>query len=194
MEPTIHNIRSAGHKVLVALPISAGLLGAGLFIGVTAATAQSGALAAATAAHQSAAHRANHASHGAVVYGGTTSANAPVVIQVSPNGREVAKATMAVPVHCQAPGQAASPTIYMPDVYTHIPINSARAFHDNLETPPLSIEGNGSLVITSRLSGKFNGSLTAVKGTWSLHLIEKNATGAVTNECDSGAVSFTANL
>ena len=42
------------------------------------------------------------------------------------------------------------------------------------------------------VSGKFNRSMTSISGTWSFKATEHDATGAVTDTCDSGTINWTA--
>ncbi|HEV3070861.1 MAG TPA: hypothetical protein VGY76_05480 [Solirubrobacteraceae bacterium] len=142
------------------------------------------------AAKRSARHRAKHPVPAGVVFGGVTSAQAPVVIEVSRNGREVAQAIMAVPVQCQMSDQASKPTLFLPVAYTHLPISPTGAFHEGNEKT--ESEAGHTTTVTGRLSGGFNRARTSVTGTWSLVVVIHDATGATVGRCDSGAVSFTA--
>jgi hypothetical protein len=142
------------------------------------------------AAERSARHRAKHPVPAGVVFGGVTSTHAPVVIEVSRDGREVVRATMAVPVQCQMTGQAANPTLFLPVDYTHVPISATGAFHEGQEKT--ESEAGNTTTVTGRLSGAFNRAGTLVTGTWSLAFVVHDGTGAVVGQCDSGAVSFTA--
>ncbi|HTD58755.1 MAG TPA: hypothetical protein VK672_07655 [Solirubrobacteraceae bacterium] len=142
------------------------------------------------AAKHSARHRTKHPVPAGVVFGGVTSAHAPVVIEVSRDGREVVMATMAVPVQCQMSGQASNPTLFLPVYYTHMPISATGAFHEGGEKT--GSEAGNTTTVMGQLSGGFDRGGTSVTGTWSLVVVIHDATGAIVGRCDSGAVTFTA--
>ena len=143
-----------------------------------------------TAARHPSPQRPKRPTPAGVVFGGVTSAHAPVVIVVSRNRREVVQATMAVPAQCHASGQPSSGPVFLPVHYTHLPVSATGAFQEVGEATVN--EAGSTTTVTGHLSGKFNRAGTSVTGTWSLGLVIHDATGAVVGQCDSGAVSFTA--
>ena len=170
--------------------LSAMFLAALTLFATTVGSAAGSSGRAGKATKRSARHRAKHPVPAGVVFGGVTSAHAPVVIEVSRDGREVVRAAMAVPVQCQMTGQADNPTLFLPVDYTHVPISATGAFHEGKEKT--ESEAGHTTTVTGRLSGAFNRAGTSVTGTWSLAFVVHDATGAVVGQCDSGAVSFTA--
>jgi hypothetical protein len=125
------------------------------------------------------------------MFGGVASARAPVVIQVSRNGREIVEATMAVPCLFSVPAPAPTPvTLLLPNNYTHLAISATGAFQGKYEKTESEV-GNTSTG-TGQLSGQFNRAMTSVTGTWSFAVVVHNAFGTTLAQCDSGAVSFTA--
>ena len=116
--------------------------------------------------------------------------HAPVVIEVSRDGREVVQATMAVPVQCQMSDQSSNPLLFLPVDYTHMSISATGAFQEASEKTVN--EAGHTTTVTGQLSGGFNRGGTSVTGTWSLVVVVHDATGAIVGRCDSGAVSFTA--
>jgi hypothetical protein len=171
--------------------LSAMLLVAALSLFATTVESAAGSSGrAGKAAKRSARHRAKHSVPAGVVFGGVTSTHAPVVIEVSRDGREVVQATMAVPVLCQMSGQASSQTLFLPVDYTHMPISATGEFHEGGEKT--EGEAGHTTTVTGRLSGGFNRTGTSVTGTWSLVVVVHDTTGAIVGQCDSGAVSFTA--
>jgi len=139
-----------------------------------------------TAKHQ-ARHGAKRPALAGVVFGGVTSSHAPVVIQVSRNGREVVEATMAVPCLFSLPAPA---TLFLPNDYTHLSISATGAFQGKYEKT--ESEGGNTDTGTGQVSGQFNRAMTSVTGTWSFAVVGHNAFGTTVAQCDSGAVSFTA--
>jgi hypothetical protein len=157
---------------------------------VTATSAAASPQQVRMAARHPSPHRPKHPTPAGVVFGGVTSAHAPIVIVVSRNRREVVQATMAVPAQCQTSGQPSSEPVFLPVHYTNLLISGTGAFQEGGETTVS--EAGETTTITGHLSGKFNRAGTSVSGTWSLSLVMHDATGAVVAQCDSGAVSFTA--
>jgi hypothetical protein len=142
-------------------------------------------------AKHSARHRAKRPALTGVMFGGVASARAPVVIQVSRNGREIVEATMAVPCLFSVPAPAPTPvTLLLPNNYTHLAISATGAFQGKYEKTESEV-GNTSTG-TGQLSGQFNRAMTSVTGTWSFAVVVHNAFGTTLAQCDSGAVSFTA--
>jgi len=102
------------------------------------------------AAKRSARHRAKHPAPARLVLGGVTSANGPVVVQVSTDGREIVRATMAIQQKCQPSGAA----LFVPDSYTHVPISATGAFYSRGEwSTPLTEPPITGLTSAGQLSG-----------------------------------------
>ena len=117
-----------------------------------------------------------------------TSTHAPVVIQVSRDGRQVVEATMAVPCLFSVPIPGV--TVFAPNYYTHLPISATGAFQEKGENT--ENEAGKTTTLTGHVSGQFNRAMTSVTGTWSLAIVTHDATGAIVGQCESGSVSFTA--
>lgn len=137
-------------------------------------------------AKHSARHGRKHSAPAGIMLGGVTSAGWPVVIEVSRDGREVVRATMAVPLKCQSGGD-----LILPSFYANMPIDATGAFQGGGE---VTVHGEGAptVTFTNRMTGKFNRSARTVAGTWNLVAVVRDASGATVDNCDSGAVSFTA--
>jgi hypothetical protein len=140
------------------------------------------------AAKRSARHKAKHLAPAGVVFGGVTSTHAPVVIQVSRDGRQVVEAAMAVPCLFSVPIPGV--TVFLPHWYTNLPISATGAFQEKTERT--ESEAGNTQTVTGHVSGQFNRAMTSVTGTWSLAIVTHDATGAIVGQCDSGSVSFTA--
>jgi hypothetical protein len=140
------------------------------------------------AAKHSARHKAKRPALAGVMFGGVTSAHAPVVIEVSRDGREIVEATMAVPCLFSLPVPGI--TVPIPNYYTHLPISATGAFQGQGEGT--ESEAGKTATLTGHVSGQFNRAMTSVTGTWSLGVVTRNTTGAVEGQCESGSVSFTA--
>jgi hypothetical protein len=180
--------RSSMHHVVSRLSGIFLVAALSLFSGVAGAAGSS--TTARKAAKHSARHRAKRPARAGVVFGGVTSALAPVVIEVSRDGREVVQAAMAVPAQCQTSSQPGNPTLFLPAHYAHLPISAAGTFQEGGEKT--TSEAGNTITITEHLSGQFNRAGTSVTGTWSLAFVIHDGSGGTVGQCDSGAVSFTA--
>jgi hypothetical protein len=127
------------------------------------------------------------AKSGGTGYVGFTSSGSPIAIQVSHSGKQIAKAAMELTMTCKSGTQAP-----FTDRYRNIRISKSGAFRTGFANQPVD-EGNGkTATLSGELSGKFNKARTKVSGTWHLHVDEKDATGALTDQCDSGNAHFSA--
>jgi hypothetical protein len=142
-------------------------------------------VAVAALAAASAPARASAARRG-VVLGGVTASGWPVVLQMSKNFKTVKRAVMAIRTQCTS-GQS----FIDHDTYLKLRVRKsgriAASFgpQDNgSPSPGITETAQGSI------SGHFNKARTKVSGTWRLTFVDKNAAGAVTDTCDSGAVAW----
>jgi hypothetical protein len=141
--------------------------------------------AAATGEHGS--PRATITGAGGTVYGGVTAQGFPVVIETSKNGRKVAEATIAITLDCTS-GAIAT----LPDDYEAIKVSKKRKFSVSFGPVTTRNDDGTTTDYQGSLSGKFNKSRTNASGTWSFKVVEHAASGATTDTCDSGSVSWKA--
>jgi hypothetical protein len=176
--------RSSMHHVVNRL--SAIFLIAALSLFATTVESAAGSPGTGKVAKHSARHGKKRPVPAGVVFGGVTSAGWPVVIEVSRDGREVVRATMAVPLKCQSGGE-----LVVPNYYTHVPISATGAFQGSGEVT-VNGESAPTVTFTNQMTGSFNRLARTVAGTWNLAAVVRDASGATVDHCDSGAVSFTA--
>lgn len=118
------------------------------------------------------------------VFGGYTSKNWPVVIEVSRNGKRVKRAVAGIESPCTSGG-----VMGQPDVWKDLPIRGRRfkdAFTNTQTEGGLLYEFSGSI------QGQLNRKRTRISGTWSAKMVARNLAGATLDTCDSGAIAFTA--
>jgi hypothetical protein len=111
----------------------------------------------------------------------------PVAIRVSHDGRQVVLAGIGIALKCGS-GSGFS----VPDVYGRLSITKTGTFKASYANQ-LVDDGGGRF---SRYSGEMHARLdrarTVVTGTWQVHDTERDAMGNAVDQCDSGAVHFTA--
>jgi hypothetical protein len=119
-------------------------------------------------------------------YGGVTSQDFPVVVDVNRRRSRVVRAVIAISTSCTAGGIA-----IFPDGYTRLAIR--RGKFSSSFGPVTQRNPDGTTTdFEGSMSGTFNSSRTKVSGTWAFKATAHDAAGAVTNTCDSGSVSWNA--
>jgi hypothetical protein len=165
------------------------VLGAVSALGVASAAARDDS-ARPAASHHVLAHSAKtkKLKAGGLFLGGVTSAGWPVVVEVTRSLKSIKRTVMAIRTQCTS-GQS----FIDHDAYLAMKIAKSGRFsasfgpEDNgSPSPGITETAQGSI------AGKFNKARTKVSGTWQLMFIDKNAAGAVTDTCDSGAVAWSA--
>jgi hypothetical protein len=131
--------------------------------------------------------RAGAAGVAGTVYGGETAQNLPVVVETSKNGRKVVKAIVAVRLTCTSGGVAT-----LPDRYTALAVSKARKFGVSFGPETVRNDDGTTTDFEGSISGAFNKARTKVSGKWSFKLTDHDASGAVTDTCDSGSVTWSA--
>jgi hypothetical protein len=131
--------------------------------------------------------RATIARVGGTVYGGVTAQRFPVVIETSKNGRKVAKATIAINLNCTS-----GAVVTLPDDYAAIKVSKRRKFSASFGPVTNRNDDGTTTDFQGSMSGKFNKSRTKVSGTWSFKVVDHATSGAITDTCDSGSVSWKA--
>jgi hypothetical protein len=129
----------------------------------------------------------SHASANGTVYGGESRQDFPVVIETNRNGRRIVKATIAIRLTCTAGGGFA-----VPDGYTSMPVSRKRKFSASFGPVTNRNDDGTTTDFEGSVSGTFNRARTKASGKWSLKATDHDATGATTDTCDSGSVSWTA--
>jgi hypothetical protein len=121
-----------------------------------------------------------------VSYGGVTSQDFPVVVDVNRRRSRVVRAVIAVRLSCTS-----GAFVVVPDGYTKLSIRRGR-FSASFG-PVTQRNPDGTTVdLEGTMRGTFNSSRTKVSGTWVFKGTEHDAAGAVTDTCDSGSVRWSA--
>jgi hypothetical protein len=141
---------------------------------------------AATAAPSDGSSAASRAATVGTSYGGVTSQDFPVVVDVNRRRSRVVRAVIAIRLSCTAGGFNTTP-----DGYTGLAIRRGKFSASFGPVTQRNPDGTTS-DFEGTMSGIFNSSRTKVSGTWTLKATEHDAAGAVTDTCDSGSVSWSA--
>ena len=120
-----------------------------------------------------------------VVLGGTNSQGWPVVIEVSRNGKLVAKAISGLRLNCTS-GSFAN----LFDRYGRLAIKKNRKFSFAFDPTTENNADGTTTEFVGSISGTFNRARTKASGRWQLKATERDAAGTVTDTCDSGSVSW----
>jgi hypothetical protein len=139
-----------------------------------------------TAAPSQGSSAASRAATVGVSYGGVTSQDFPVVVDVNRRRSRVVRAVIAIRLSCTAGG-----FVVTPDGYTKLSIRRGK-FSASFGPVTQRNDDGTTTDLEGTISGTFNSSRTRVSGTWALKFTEHDAAGAVTDTCDSGNVSWRA--
>lgn len=131
--------------------------------------------------------RATAAAAGGTVYGGVTAQGFPVVIETAKNGRKVANATVGIRLTCTSGAIFA-----VPDDYRALSVTKKRKFSVSFGPVTNRNDDGTTTDVEGSMRGTFNKARTKVSGKWSLKATDHAASGAVTDTCDSGSVSWKA--
>lgn len=121
-----------------------------------------------------------------VVYGGVTADGFGLMVETNKSRRNIVRIATGLTLHCTS-----GVTFNTPDGWSKLSVTS-RKFSDTFG-PLTERNDDGTTVdLQGAVSGKFNRAMTSISGTWSFKATEHDATGAVTDTCDSGTINWTA--
>jgi hypothetical protein len=121
------------------------------------------------------------------VYGGFTSQHDPVVLELSANRRHVGRMAAALDLTCTSGGGFTAAPQLGP-----LPVTKSGRFSRTLGPVTQRNDDGTTTDYSEHMTGKLNHAKTKISGTWSLKGVDHDATGAVTDTCDSGTVTWTA--
>lgn len=117
-------------------------------------------------------------------FAGLTSKGWPVLLRVSRDARRLTRAVAGIEYNCSAGG-----TFAIPDGWNGLPIRRGRfrgAVRRSFMDKGLLVDESGTI------AGRLNRSRTRIDGSWRTVRLERTATGAIVDVCDSGTLRFTA--
>jgi hypothetical protein len=143
-------------------------------------------VAAAAPRHDAAPARSSAAVAG-VVYGGVTADGFGLMVEVSKSRRRIVRMATGLHLPCAAGGFTRGP-----DGWRNLAISKRGRFSAAFG-PEVNRNDDGTTVdAEGTVAGRFNSSRTKVSGTWTLKLTFRDATGVITDTCDTGIVNWTA--
>ena len=121
------------------------------------------------------------------VLGGSTSDGWPVFIEINKSGKKIIQASAGLSLNCTSGG-----LVSLPDSYNKLRISKKGKFGVTFG-PATSTNPDGTkTVFEGSMSGKANKARTKASGKWQFKATDFAATGAVSDTCDSGTVSWKA--
>ena len=111
----------------------------------------------------------------------------PVAIRVSQDGRQVVLAGIGLDLICGSGSRFSAP-----DVYGKLSITKTGTVKGSFADELVDDGGGRFSRWSGQMHARFNRARTVVTGTWQVHDTERDAMGNATDQCDSGAVKFTA--
>jgi hypothetical protein len=155
--------------------------------GVLAIAMLASAPLAAAAAPEHGSTVARAAAAAGVSYGGLTSQDFPVVVEVNRTGRKVVRADIAIRLTCTAGGFTIGP-----DSFGRLSVRKTGKFGSSFGPETRRNDDGTTTDFEGMVSGAFNSRRTKVAGKWSFKATEHDVSGAITDTCDSGSVSWSA--
>jgi hypothetical protein len=120
-----------------------------------------------------------------VILGGFSGQGWPVVAEMNKSGSRVVKATIALVLDC-TDGR----TLNQLDGYKNMTITKSGKIGVTFGPETKTNDDGTKTVSQGSISGKFNSSRSRLSGKWNLSLTDYDASGATTNSCASGSVSW----
>ena len=148
-----------------------------------AATAAAPVPATAAPRHDSTPGHINEAGPG-VVYGGVTSQDFGLMIEVNRSGRRITRAAAGIGLTCTS-GMGGG----VPDGWVKIAIARSGRFDESFMNTSENDDGT-TVDVEGSFAGRFSRSRSGASGTWTLKATMRDAAGAVTDTCDSGEVTW----
>ena len=131
--------------------------------------------------------RATTGGAGGTVYGGATGQDFPIVIETSKSGRKVLNAKIAIRLTCTS-----GSILIFSDSYKDLTVNKRRRFNMSFGPATNRNDDGTTTDVQGAIRGAFNKARTKASGTWSFKGTDHDTSGAVTDTCDSGNISWTA--
>jgi hypothetical protein len=122
-----------------------------------------------------------------VVFGGFTPQGWPVAVEVSRDRRKVVRAAIGLDLKCTA-GDFRSHG----DFYTDVPLSKTGRFRASFSGSRTDYPDGTFDVFRGSMRGAMKVARTKMTGTWRLMVTAHAASGAVTDNCDSGTVKWRA--
>ena len=119
-------------------------------------------------------------------YGGVSSQDFPVIVDVNRRRSRVMRAVIAIRLSCTSGG-----VFTTADGYTKLSVRRGR-FSTSFGPVTQRNDDGTTTDFEGSISGTFNSSRSKVSGTWTLKGTDHDAAGAVTDTCDSGRVNWSA--
>ncbi len=122
--------------------------------------------------------------------GGLTSQHWPVVVEISRNGKRIPMITAGLDLTCTS-----GTDLPIPDRWVNVPIGPGGAVSASVNLVPSSSSGSGVSLAggTDTMIGRFNRKRGTFSGVWRAEATFSMSNGQ-TDDCNSGAVSFSAIL
>ena len=120
-------------------------------------------------------------------YGGLTSKGLPVIVDMNAKRTTVVRVVAALHLTCTSPSVAT-----VPDKYTQLHVTRAGRFRTSFGPFTQRNDDGTTTDYQGRMSGLFNSARTRITGTWQFTATDHDATGAVTDTCTSGALTWSA--
>ena len=121
-----------------------------------------------------------------VVYGGVTDDGFALMVETNTSRRKIVRMAAGLKLHCTS-----GASFSIADGWNKLSVKK-RKFSATFGPTTQRNDDGTTVDLEGFVSGKFNRTKTSVSGTWSYKGTVHDATGAVTDTCDSGTINWTA--
>jgi hypothetical protein len=120
-------------------------------------------------------------------YGGVTSQGFPVFVTMNATRRQVVREIAAVDANCTS-----GAGLTTPDKFTKVPVTKGGRFRVVYGPYTVRNDDGTTTDYQGRMTGVLNDAKTKIAGTWRLIAVYHDLTGAVSDTCDSGLLTWSA--
>jgi hypothetical protein len=121
-----------------------------------------------------------------VVYGGVTADGFGLMVETNSSRGRIVRMATGLDMNCTSGDR-----FYTPDGWRSLTVKKRR-FSATFGPETQRLDDGGTVDFEGTVTGRLNRSKTSISGTWWLKGTERDATGAVTDTCDSGTIEWTA--
>ena len=120
-------------------------------------------------------------------YGGLSAQQQPLIVDMTSTRRKVVRTVMNLEMTCTS-----GASFWFTDSYNDLPVSRRGTFRTSFGPVTERNDDGTTSDFQGRIAGSLNDTRTRLNGVWRIVITDHDATGALTDTCDSGLVSWKA--